>query len=455
MYLGLQALVQEKRDIRRRVLILAWPAITEMLLQMAVGIIDTAMVGRVGPVALASVGLGNQVTWAALTLFAALSVGTISLVARFTGANDQDAASNVVRQSLQAGLLFSVSIALLTHLFARNMVWALFSGAETTVKELATVYARTVASCFPAQFMLIVINGAIRGAGDTRTPMMITAMVNVINIAGNYVLIFGVGPFPRLGVQGAAIATAFALSIGGFLALYVLLAGRSVVRVSLRDPIKWDFETIKRILRIGIPAAAEQGAMRAGQIVYTMIVASLGTVAYAAHQVALNAESISYMPGFGFAIAATTLVGQCLGAGEPDDAEKSAYVANLMGMLVMGIMGSIFFLLAEPLVSIFSRDPEVVKQGAAVLRIVAISQPALAVVMILAGGLRGAGDTRAVMLITFAGFFGVRLAISYILAVRLGFGLIGAWIGMSVDLIFRAILTFLHFRKGQWKTLRV
>jgi putative MATE family efflux protein len=186
-----------------------------------------------------------------------------------------------------------------------------------------------------------------------------------------------------------------------------------------------------------------------------MIVSSLGTVAYAAHQVALNAESLSFMPGAGFATASTTLVGQNLGAQRPEEAEASGLGARNLGILVMSVMGVIFLIMPEPLVRIFSSDPEVIAQAAVCLRLVAISQPALATWMILAGGLRGAGDTRAILKIVIAGFVAVRVGLAYLLAIRLGLGLIGAWIAMVVDLFVRGFLIQLRFNRGQWKTLKV
>ena len=186
-----------------------------------------------------------------------------------------------------------------------------------------------------------------------------------------------------------------------------------------------------------------------------MIVSSLGTVSYAAHQVALNAESLSFMPGAGFATASTTMVGQNLGAGCPNEAEQSGHVARNLGILVMSIMGVVFVLVPEPIVRIFSSDPEVIQLATVCLRLVAISQPALATWMTLAGGLRGAGDTRAILKIVIVGFVLVRVGLAYLLAIHLGFGLVGAWVAMVVDLFVRGFLIQRRFNRGEWKALKV
>lgn len=453
-YLGVGVPVLERSKLRARILNLAWPAVVENLLHTMVGIVDTAMVGRLGAAALAAVGLGNQINFLGLTVFSAIATGSTALVARHIGAEEPEQAGAVARQSLVLGLLVAGSTMIVFLLAARGLLGALFGATDTVVLDLAAAYVRITALAMILNFFLIMINAVLRGAGDTRTPMKITALVNIINIVGNTIFIFGVGPVPALGVAGAAVGTAIAQACGGLLALGVLFKN-STLQVSLSDSFKPNLEIIRRIAKIGIPAGMEQGLLRVGQLLYTMIVSSLGTAAYAAHQVALNAESLSFMPGAGFATAATTLVGQNLGAGRLQDAESSGKMARNLGMLVMSAMGVVFLVIPQPIVGIFSSDPEVITSAVACLRLVAIAQPALATWMILAGGLRGAGDTRAIMKMVLVSFLLVRVGLAYLLALRLGMGLIGAWIGMVVDLFFRGALISWRFKRGQWKLLRV
>ena len=441
-------------DTRRKILHLAWPAIVENLLHTMVGIVDTAMVGRLGAASLAAAGLGNQISMVGLTVFSALATGSTALVARHIGAKEREKAGDVARQSLVLGLFVSGAVMITFLLAARGLLGVLFRSSDADVLQMASTYVRIVSGAMILNYFLIVINAILRGAGDTKTPMRITALVNVINIIGNTIFIYGVGPVPAMGVAGAAIGTAIAQACGGIIALRVLFR-HPVLRVRVTDSFKPDRSIIRRIANIGVPAGAEQGMMRVAQLVYTMIVSSLGTVSYAAHQVALNAESLSFMPGAGFATASTTLVGQNLGADSPEDAEQSGRVARNLGILVMSIMGVIFVVMPEPIVRIFSSDPEVIKLASVCLRLVAIAQPALATWMILAGGLRGAGDTRAILKIVVVGFVFVRVGLAYFLAIYLGYGLVGAWVAMVVDLFVRGFLIQRRFDKGDWKMLKV
>ncbi len=214
-----------------------------------------------------------------------------------------------------------------------------------------------------------------------------------------------------------------------------------------------DMLQLKRIANIGIPAGAEQLLMRFGMTAYVTTVAALGTKAYAAHQLALQGESIAFMPGFGFAIAATTMVGQGLGARRPDQARADGYLAQRMAILFMSAMGVVFFIFAAPILDLFINDPEVVQLGVWPLRLVAFSQPALATSMVLSGGLRGAGDTRATMVITSGGLWLVRLPLAMLLTGPLG--LLGAWIAMGLDLQLRGTAVFLRFRSGRWARIKV
>ena len=214
-----------------------------------------------------------------------------------------------------------------------------------------------------------------------------------------------------------------------------------------------DAVPLRRILNIGLPAGAEQLMMRLGMITYATTVAALGTAAFAAHQIALQAESLSYMPGFGFAIAATTLVGQGLGADDPARAKADTYQAYRLALVLMSFMGLIFFFFPEQIMSIFIDDPVVIRLGVWPLRLVAFSQPMLATMMVFAGALRGAGDTRATLGITAAGLWLVRVPLAFLLTPTLG--LVGAWIAMGVDLNLRGLGMFLRFRSGKWATIKV
>lgn len=466
-----QALEESKKEnieLRKRVLVMAWPVFIEMLLEMTVGIVDIIMVGKLGPSAIAAVGFANSLLWLVIAVFAAISVGTTALVARHIGAGEIGRAHVIARQSLVLSVALGAMMTLLGVMFAEEgirLMMFMQSDPDPEVVRQGTLFLTAVSLTMIPGLILQIANAVLRGAGDTKTPMRVTLVVNLVNIAGNLVLINGLPAmeilgwsfpgFAGLGVLGAGISSAFSRALGGVLVLVVLFKGNRIITLSLKDSYRLNWVEMKRILNIGVPAAVEQLILRGGQMVYGIIVGGLGTVAYAAHQVALTAESLSFLPGFSFAVVATTLVGQFLGAGNARMAEKSARLATKLAMVLMSIMGLIFFFFAPEIVRLFSNDSQVVDLGAQVLRIVAISQPSLALVMVLAGALRGAGDTRTVLYVTAAGIWVLRVALAYLFVNVWGWGLVGAWYAMIIDLFVRGLLLLWRFRQGKWKSIRV
>lgn len=457
----------EKSALRKMVLLLAWPAIAEMFLATLVQFVDTAMVGSLGPVAIAATGLSNSPMNLLNGLFAALGVGSTALVARFSGARDLESANKVAQQSLLVGIALALFLTLLTLLFAP--VIPTIMGAEPDVIPAASLYLRILSLTFVLAFSAFILNGVLRGAGDTKTPMQVNILANIINVIGNFFLIFPTReislhlpafgetaftiPGAGLGIAGAAIATALSRGVAGIIVLYILLSGRQGVRINFS--LRPDFEVIRRIIRIGLPASGERVIMSGGQMIFSTIVLGLGTAQYAAHHLAIVAESISYMPGFGFSMAATTLVGQGLGADNPRLAEQSGYTTWKMAALVMGGMGIVFLTIPEYLVMIFNRDPEIVRYGAMCLRMVALAQLPFSSAMVMTGALRGAGDTLPPLIIAGIGMWGVRLTLAWLLVSQLNLGLMGAWTAMVVDLWIRGIITFLRFKSGKWKAVKV
>ena len=438
--------------IRRDVLHLALPAMGEQLLSMAVGIVDTFLVGPLGAASLAAVGLANQWVFMATTLFGAIATGATALIARFTGAQENDQANEVLRQSVLLGALIGVMATILGLSLAGPAVTLL--GAEEDVVKLGASYLRVVSSIFFFSTLMFIGNASLRGAGDTRTPLFVMLVVNVLNIVIAWTAINGPFGLPRLGVVGSALGAATGRLVGGVLVMAILLKGRAGIRLTLAG---WrpDLGLIRRILRVGLPTGLEQLLFRTGHMVFARILAELGTVAYAANQVAINGWALSFMPGFGFALAATTLVGQSLGARDPEGAQQRGYTAYRLGAGLMGMVGLAFLLFPAQIVGFFTDDPQVIALGTMPLRMVGLIQPLLAATMIFAGGLRGAGDTRFPMFINGGAIWLIRLPLAYLLALVLGWGLPGAWAALALDMSLRGVLNFLRFRSGRWKTIKV
>jgi MATE family multidrug resistance protein len=441
-----------RATIRRDVLRLALPAMGEQLLSMMVGIVDTFLVGHLGAAPLAAVGLANQWIFLATTLFGAIATGSTALIARFIGARSPDEADQVLRQSMIVGGLIGALATALGFSLARPAV--LLLGAPSDVVDLSTSYLRIVSTIFFFSTLMFIGNASLRGAGDTRTPLYIMLVVNVLNVVVAWTAINGAFGLPKLGVAGSAMGAATGRLTGGLLAIGILLRGRAGIRLRLRG-LRPDADMIRRILRVGLPTGLEQMLFRTGQMFFARILAELGTVAYAANQVAINGWSLSFMPGFGFALAATTLVGQGLGAEDPDAAQERGYSAFRMGAGLMTVIGLAFVLFPARIVGFFTSEPDVISVGTMPLRVVGLIQPLLAASMIFAGALRGAGDTRYPMVVTGGAIWLVRLPLAYFFALVLDAGLVGAWTAMALDMVLRGILNFLRFRAGRWKTLQI
>ena len=328
-------------------------------------------------------------------------------------------------------------------------------GGDADVVRQGTQFIRIVLWSSVFNFPMMVANGVMRGAGDTRTPMWNTLAMNSWNIVVSYVLIFGAFGFPAMGLVGAAIGTTTARAVGGILAVGALLGNRTPLRIPWRAFFVWDGRVARRVLQLAIPTAIEGSIAQSGFILFTRMVASLGTATLAAHQIALRVESLSYMPAWGLAAAATTIVGQALGAGRMERAEESIRRTVLFSLVFNGLLGLSFILFSRSIVSIFGSTPEVLNLAALAVAISAAELLGIGIEMILAGGMRGAGDTRTPMYVTIAGVLLLRLPVVYFLAITLGWGLAGVWWGTAIDWTGRTILLWFLFRRGSWKTLKL
>ncbi|MCS6839162.1 MAG: MATE family efflux transporter [Roseiflexus sp.] len=388
----------ERPSLRRRVMGLALPAIGENLLHTALGIADTVLVAGIGVVALAGVGAALNVLFIVAAALSSLSVGASVLVAQAIGASNLVRASHVTGQALVWGVALSLPITLAGMVFAEPVV-ALY-GMAPDATAVAAEYLMISAASIPAMALMLIGGGALRGAGDSRTPMVITALANILNLIASWALIYGHIGMPALGVAGSAWGTLIARAVGAALFLVILL--RISTRLRIGGPGTWRprWETAREVLWLGAPAALEEMIIITSFAALTPIVAGLGTAALAAHRVALNVLSLSFMPGIGFSLATTALVGQAVGAGRLDEARAVTNVAMRWAILWMGGLGALFILFAPQLVGIFSSDPELIAIGAAAVQVVALAQPLWAGTFVIGGALRGIGDTRTPMVIS-------------------------------------------------------
>lgn len=443
-----------KHTVEQNLWILAGPLIAERLLRAVVDAADMAMVGRVGAASVTAVGLSNQISMIAMGVFDAIRVGTMAVVARRIGAGRDDEAQKTLRQSLLIAAAIGTLSFLLFSVYAGASLRLM--GAEDDVVAQGIRYFRWKGLSLLFEYVTMTFAASLRGSGDTRLPMYVGVMVNLLNLTGNYLLIGGNLGFPRLGTEGAGIATAFARLSGMVFIVLLTSLGTNPLRRWSKGSFRPDREALGAVLKIGLPASGERLILRGAQILYARAIAGLGTNAYAAHQIAIRIESFSLTVGFSFGAATTALVGQYLGFGDKAKAEGAARKAERLAAVAMGCAGIGLFLGANTIMRLFIPDNEaVIRMGTAVLRIVAVAQPFMASNRVLAGGLRGAGDTRWTMLITGFSAWLFRVVVTYLLVSVFNLGLNGAWYAMVGDLILRAALFRWRFGTGKWKEITV
>lgn len=441
--------------IRADVINIAWPVLLELLLGSLFGMIDMMMLGRISDSALAAasvaaVGITNQPLFIGISLVQALNVGGTAMIARYLGAKKTDRIENTLKHVLLLTMLMlAIPLSILGIVFTDPIMK--FMGAQADALQAGGAYFKIIMVGFIFQSFNLAVSAALRGIGETKTPMKINLKVNFLNVIGNAVLIYGLFGFPKLGVTGAGISTTIANVIASVLLFIYIVKGKSIVRLNIKESFKFDKSIIYNLIRIGVPASLEQLVLRTGVLIFGRIVAGLGTVIYAAHQISLNILSLSFQPGQAFGIAASSLVGMSLGTKEFSQAEKYAKETRLIGSLISSFMAIIFFFFGPQLVSLYSNDPKIIENASIALKIIAIVQPFQSSQLILAGGLRGAGDTVWPLIATFFGVLLVRVVLAYVFVNMLGYGLAGAWIAVFIDQFVRWLFVYMRFRTGKWK----
>lgn len=433
-------------QIRRSVMTLALPITVSSFLQRAEGIVAVFLVGGLGATSIAAVGLGQLLIFIATTVVSGLSVGTNVIVAQLWGARRQQDAGEAARHFLW--LAIGASLALATLGIAGNRFMMQQLGAESTVIELALPYSTLIFLVIPCTVLIQVLSSVLQGTGDTRTPMYAMIGVNLLHLTLAYPLIYGRWGFPALGLMGAAIAVGLAEVTG---ALYLLMRCRDILRPSLRFRI----DLIRSMWQVGASVSGERIVQQAGVFVYTKLVLLYGTVAYAAHQLGLSIESFSFLPGYGLAIAAATMVGQSIGAGNYAKAKLENWEANRIAIALMACMGVVFYLFPEALLRAFTTDGAVIELGTMFLKIVALLQVPLAITMVLAGSLRGAGDTRFIMGATVIGMWGIRVPLALVAVLWASHSVLFIWAATIADWTARMALLLWRYRSERWRQIQV
>ena len=432
------------------ILKLAWPAVVSNLLMSVVGIVDIKIVGSLGAEAVAAVTTGHRIFFVTLGILMALTAGTTAMVARAWGAEDPDEAGRVTRASLVLGLVLAVVLAIPCMLFADQLV-GVFKLDAATLADAAS-FIRTICFFNLAFAVTMVIGSAMRAAGDTITPLWIGAFTNVVNVFLVYGMVFGRFGFPEMGVRGAALASGLAYTAGAVILLVMWLKGW--LRIGVGTGVALTKRRVLQLFRIGLPAGVEQLIFQVGFVAFMYVVSFYGTAPYAAYGIGVQLLSLSFVVGFGFAIAASTHVGQRLGAGDPEGAARSGWRAMWLSIASMTAIGAIVIATANYTASLMIDDPEVIRLTVVFIYILGAVQPLMAIEAALGGALRGAGDTRFPMLTTLCGLVLVRGSVAAL----------GAYLGLSVEWIFAALIAdyivkasmlVWRFKRDRWKSITI
>lgn len=446
-----------KGSIRQAILLLAVPMILELSLESVFAVVDIYFVshlpGEQAKFAIATVGLTEFAITIVYSLAIGLSTAATAVVARRIGEKDPDAAAHAGMQSLLLALISALVLGVFGAVYAEEILR--FMGAEPEVVKEGAAFTRIMLGGSIVIILLFLINGIFRGAGDAAMAMRSLWIASLLNIFLCPMLIYGYGPFPELGLKGAAIATTIGRGIGVCYQCYHLFRGKGIIKVK-RIHFKWDLPVIKTLFEVGWPATLQFVIQSGSWIVIGRLVAETGsTEGVAGYQVAIRNIVFFILPAWGLSNAAATLVGQNLGAKQPGRAEESALLTMKYNAAFMAGVMLLFLFLSSPIISIFTRDPGVHHYGALALQIIGAGYIFYGIGMVMIQALNGAGDTKTPTLINFAGFWLFQIPLAYALAKGLEMGPVGAFIAIPVAESAIAIAAYIYFRKGRWKKIQV
>lgn len=440
-------------------MLLSVPAILEQLLVTATSYVDTAMVGSLGAGATAAISVTASCNWLINGVIMALGVGYSVRVAYYIGAQHREQVGNVLIQAVLGALLMG-GIAMVVGI-PLSRVLPGWMGAEPEIRADAAIYMLILMAALPFRTFNAVFSAVLRCMGDTKTPMLVNTLVNLLNVVLNFFMIYSTRqmmffgqvvtvPGLGLGVTGAALATVTAIALGAIWLTLAAVVGKSQYRPRWRGNLRLDAALQRESLKIAVPVALERITISAGQIVMTRMVSTLGTVALAANYVAVTAEQICYMPAYGIASASTALVGQSVGAGDFRAAKRFGKITGGIGAGLTAVLAVVMFLCSDLLGGAFSSDPEVARLSGQMLRIVSVAEPLFSLSTVMSGALRGVGEAKYPFYVGIVCMLGVRVALASTMIFVFHMGLEAVWIAMAVDLNLRGILNYARFQKGRW-----
>lgn len=420
-------------------LTLAWPTVLEELLSTVIQYIDTAMVGRLGPTATATVSLSSTYNWLINSIIYAFGIGFLSYIARAIGAKDEEKVHSAAGQAVVVAMVIGLVLTVVTLVIAPQMpVWM---GAEKAIRRNASIYFMLINAPLLFRSAMIIFGSVIRATGDTRTPMVINVLVNIINTGLNYVFIY----LLAFGAIGAGMATLISFVVGGILMTRAFMKNQ-VVDFRRRN-MRVNKSVLWGCLSVGIPVMFTQIASCSGYVVATSFVSAMATTIYAAHSIAITAETIFYIPGYGMQAATSTLIGNAIGAKDKEKEKCVKRLALLTIFLLMCVTGVALFVGAEFMMSIFTKDVQVIEVGSRLLRIVAFTEPVFGAAAVMEGIYDGMGRTKYPFVVTLISRWGVRILGSFLCIRVLHMGIDQIWYCMIGDNILKALLLAIGIRE--------
>ena len=434
-----------QHNYAKTIFLLAFPIILENIFQTLLGTTDTYFAGKLEDNAIAAIGVTSLIMNIFLAFYTAISVGVSAVISRMVGQGETKKASYAISQALILGSFLGLILGLLSFLFYQPILR--LSGADQAVLEYAIPYYFVVV--IPSIFLCLslVFSSCLRAMKDTKTPMFLTGISNIVNILLNLLFIKA-----GLGILGLGLATTISRILVALLLFIKLKQHQVGAKISWKE-LKIQKVIMQSMIKVSIPAGIEKLIMRTGQLVYNGMIISLGTASYVAHNIGGSIEGYSYIPAFGFGMATATLVGISLGEHNTEKARKITFLSNKITTFIMISIGIVFFVFAPQLASIFTDTLELQEKVTSVLRLIAFFQPFAALTQIMSSALQGAGDTKFPMYATLLGIWVIRVGIGYLLAVHCGLGLFGVWCGYALDLTIRGILLLLRFLGGKWQKI--
>lgn len=441
------------RDVYKNAFNMSWPCALEAVLVSLVGSIDIMMVGGLGAEAIAAVGLTNQPKFVLLAMIFSLNVGVTAIVARRKGAEDFKGANSCLKQSIILSFIISLIMAIFGYFYANEIM--LFAGAGEDVINDSVAYYKILMVSIVFTSLSLTINAAQRGVGNTKISMRTNIVANIVNLIFNYFLINGIWIFPRLEVRGAAIATTLGSIVGFLMSVFSVYYNTKILDLRGKGSWKFDKATMKAFFSISGSSVVEQVFMRIGFFSFAMIVAALGTISFATHQICMNVINLSFCFGDGLSTAAASLVGQNLGAKRPDKAKIYGKTGQRMAFIISTVLFFVFILARKQIIMLFNSEDHIVSLGGIIMIIIAFTTHAQTSQTVYNGCLRGAGDTKFVALISFISVALIRPGLAWVLCFPANLGLKGAWIALFADQTMRYILGKKRFDSGKWTKIKI